>query len=104
MQMNKSQSYPRNLAWCAILLMSNWLVGCDRDPVLGTGDIAISAPTVTSVAPADNAVGVPIDNAVITTTFSEPIAPLTGAASFTVTCAAPCTSPAGTVALDATNT
>jgi hypothetical protein len=29
---------------------------------------------------------------------------LTGAASFAVTCAAPCTSPTGTVALDASNT
>ncbi len=58
------------------------------------------APTVTAVTPIDNAAGVPV-NASLAVTFSEPIAPLNGTASFTVACAAPCTSPAGTVTLDA---
>lgn len=40
----------------------------------------------------------------VVATFSEPVAPLTGGASFTLTCAAPCTNPTGSVALDATNT
>jgi hypothetical protein len=60
-------------------------------------------PTVTAVAPVNNATGVPINNTVITANFSEAMAPLTGTASFVVSCAAPCTSPAGTVALDSTN-
>lgn len=61
------------------------------------------APTVTAVAPVNNATGVTTNNTIITAAFSEPMAPITGAASFTVTCAAPCTSPTGTVTLDASN-
>jgi hypothetical protein len=61
---------------------------------------ASRAPTVTAVAPGNDAVGVPL-NGSIAAAFSEPMNPITGAASFTVTCAPPCTSPAGTVALDA---
>jgi hypothetical protein len=58
---------------------------------------------VTAVAPLAGATGVPINNTIITADFSEPMSPITGAASFTVTCAAPCVSPTGTVALDVTN-
>jgi hypothetical protein len=57
-------------------------------------------PTVTAVAPVNNAVGVSLNNSAAAT-FSEPMAPITGAASFTLTCAAPCVDPAGTVTLDA---
>ena len=60
-------------------------------------------PTVTAVAPLPNATGVPVNNTIITAAFSEPMAPIGGTASFVVTCAPPCTSPAGTVALDATS-
>jgi hypothetical protein len=55
---------------------------------------------VTAVTPIDGATGVPL-NSSLAATFSEPIAPFTGNASFTVACAAPCSSPAGTVTLDA---
>ncbi|MGA7965051.1 MAG: Ig-like domain-containing protein [Gammaproteobacteria bacterium] len=65
---------------------------------------APSPPTVTAVAPINGATGVPINNTIITAAFSEPMAPITGSASFTLTCAAPCTSPVGTVTLDASNT
>ncbi|MBC7750804.1 MAG: DUF3494 domain-containing protein [Candidatus Saccharibacteria bacterium] len=60
-------------------------------------------PTVTAVAPVNNATGVPFNNTIITAAFSEPISPITGTASFVVTCAAPCISPTGTVALNSTN-
>lgn len=60
-------------------------------------------PRVTSVAPVNNATGVPINITVITANFTEPMAPLTGDASFIVTCEAPCTSPTGTVTLDSTS-
>src|SRR6202011_398747 len=91
-----------------VTLLCALIVGCGgggggRDPILGAR-VAALAPTVTAVAPTPNATGVPINNTIITATFSELMAPLTGAASFAVTCAAPCTSPTGTVALDATNT
>ena len=60
------------------------------------------APTVTAVAPVNNSTGVAINNTLITANFSEAMAAIGGASSFTVTCAAPCVSPAGTVSLDAT--
>lgn len=87
------------------LLLILLMAACEggRDPILGgSGSVAALAPTVTAVAPVNNASGVAI-NTLITAAFNEPMAPLTGAASFTVTCAAPCTNPTGTVALDATN-
>ncbi len=55
-------------------------------------------PTVTAVAPANNATGVAA-NAVIKATFSEAVSGET----LTVTCAAPCTNLPGTVALDSTS-
>lgn len=61
------------------------------------------APTVTVVAPVNGATGVPI-NVKITAAFSEPMAPFTGEASFTVTCAGPCVDPPGSVTLDASDT
>src|SRR4051812_45805806 len=76
--------------------------GGGRDPVLGFDSVA-APPTVTAVAPLNNATGVPINSTVITAAFSEAMSPITGGASFTVTCAAPCANPAGTVALDGTN-
>jgi hypothetical protein len=80
--------------------------GCSngRDPVLGIADVAGLAPLVTAVTPLNNAAGVATFQTVITAHFNEPMAAIGGTASFTVTCLAPCTSPAGTVTLDATNT
>lgn len=78
--------------------------GGGRDPVLGFDGTGAGpgAPTVTAVAPANNATGVATNNALITANFSEAMAAIGGASSFTVTCAAPCVNPAGTVSLDAT--
>jgi len=89
----------------AILLGALAACGGGRDPILGfdTAPVAPVPPTVTAVAPARNATGVAINNTLITAAFSEPMAAINGTASFTVTCAAPCASPAGTVALDSTN-
>ncbi len=61
-------------------------------------------PRVTAVAPANNATGVPINVAVISAQFDQPLAPFVGPATFTVSCAAPCVSPAGTAALDGSKT
>jgi hypothetical protein len=103
--MNQFESYSRCLTWIMALLLSVLVAGCGggRQPVLGVGGIAVRAPTVIAVTPVNNATGV-AGNPSITATFSEPMAPIVGGASFTVTCAAPCTNPTGTVALDATNT
>ncbi|MEJ6023478.1 Ig-like domain-containing protein [Ramlibacter sp. PS4R-6] len=93
--------------WLTALLVGA-LVACGgggRDKVLGFDGPAAPPPvppTVTAVAPVNNATGVPTNNTIITAAFSEPMAPITGTASFTVTCAAPCVNPAGTVTLDST--
>ena len=109
--------------WLAALLLGALVAGCGggsggQDPILGFGDSgpvpgapaplpgappAPQPPTVTAVAPVNNATGVAVNNTIISANFSEPMAAITGGASFTVACAAPCTSPAGTVALDGTN-
>jgi hypothetical protein len=97
----------KRAAWISTLLLGLFLAGCggDRDPILGAGvaEVAPSAPTVTAVAPVNNATGVPLNTAV-TAEFSEPMAPIIGAASFKLTClpTPPCTDPSGTVTLDAT--
>ena len=92
--------------WLAAMLVAA-LAACGgggggRDPVLGFDSVPVP-PTVTAVAPLNNATGVPVNSTLITAAFSEAMAPINGGASFTVTCAAPCASPAGTVALDGTN-
>ncbi|MEP6789902.1 MAG: Ig-like domain-containing protein [Ramlibacter sp.] len=92
--------------WLTVVLAATLAAGCGGGggPILGFGGtpVTVAPPTVTAVAPLNNATGVAQNNTVITAAFSEPMAPLTGAASFTVTCAAPCVSPAGSVGLDAT--
>ena len=111
--MNNFKKNPNALSWVVAILVSVVIAGCgsgggSQSPVLGIGGTTVGpvtppAPTVTAVAPVNNAQGVPINNTVITAAFSEPMKPITGAASFTVTCGAPCVSPTGTVTLDATN-
>ncbi len=89
--------------WLAALLVGA-LAACGggggQDPVLGFD--SPPPPTVTAVTPLNGATGVPFVGTVITATFSETVMPISGGASFIVTCAAPCVSPAGTVTLDAT--
>lgn len=75
-----------------------------RDPILGTEGNVAQRPTVTAVDPAAGAEVVRVNRAAVTATFSEPMSPLTGDASFTLTCAAPCTAPTGTVSLDSAGT
>nr|MDP2192312.1 ice-binding family protein [Rhodoferax sp.] len=106
--MKKFVGYSSVLPWFMASLLSAWVAGCGgggRDAILGIPTLdALVPPTVTAVVPVNNATVVAINNTVITAAFSEAMAPITGTASFTVTCAAPCVSPAGaTVALDATN-
>jgi hypothetical protein len=60
-------------------------------------------PTVTAVDPMNAAVAVPI-NDTVNAVFSEPMAPIAGAATFTVTCAKPCVDPTGSITLDSTST
>ncbi len=101
--MNSPQRFSRKPLLCAALLLSALAAGCGgKDPILG-GGVAALAPLVTTVSPAGGLTGVSVGTTAVTATFSEPVAPLTGAASFTLTCQAPCVNPTGTVSLDATS-
>jgi len=109
--MNRAKNVARPLMWTMPLLLVVLAAGCkgggegSRAPILGGGGLntTVLAPTVTAVAPVNNATAVPVNNTIITALFSEPMAPITGTASFTVTAASPAASPTGTVTLDATN-
>lgn len=118
--MKKLERYYSALPWLMAVLLTTMVAGCGgggggRDPILGTGGITQppapapapapttppTPPTVTAVTPSNNATGV-ASNTTINAAFTEPMAPITGSASFTVTCTAPCVSPTGSVALDTT--
>ena len=106
--MNMFERYSRQPMWLFVLLLSVFVAGCGgggggQDPILGSNGIAILAPAVTATAPVNAATGVSTNIRFITADFSERIAPITGAATFVITCAAPCVSPTGTVTLDATS-
>src|SRR5580765_3537459 len=104
--MNNIKRITRPLSWATSAMLAVLLTACGsggegRDPILGTGANSVMPPTVTAVAPVNNATGVPINLHVITADFSERIAPLAGGASIVVSCAAPCVNPIGTASLDA---
>ena len=92
------------------LSLSFLMTGCGggsegQSKILGVGNVVapLPPPAVSAVAPVNNATGVPVNNTIITAEFSEPISPISGTASFVVTCDAPCKSPTGIVALNTTN-
>lgn len=74
-----------------------------RDSILGIDDNVALPPTVTVVAPANNSTDVAVNSTVITAQFSEAVDPIT-AANFILVCSSPCSSPTGTVAMNAANT
>jgi hypothetical protein len=109
--MNKFQYFEKLPARSLVVLLCALAAGCGggQSPILGAGSnvaptVAALPPTVTAVAPVNNASGVPVNNTIITAAFSESVAPIIGGASLTLTCAAPCANPKGTVTLDATST
>src|ERR1700736_3104425 len=65
---------------------------------------ATAAPTVTATAPVNNASGVATNLTAVTAQFDQPMAPISGAATFTLTCTTPCVNPTGTAALDSSAT
>jgi len=78
--------------------------GCGQDQIFGSvGSVAL-VPRVIAETPANGASGVLVTTPSISATLNEGVSPITGAASFTLTCAAPCTNAAGAVSLDATHT
>src|SRR3984957_17307286 len=103
MRMKIIESRARCRAWIMALALGALAAGCNKDAVLGSNGIAALRPAVTAVTPLSGATGV-LTNSLVTATLNEPVAPLTGTASMTVTCAAPCVSATGAVTLDATHT
>ena len=112
--MNKFESSHKVLPLFSALLLSVFLAGCgggDRSPILGLDGLPVlvpagvvpdtTRPSVTLTLPATTTpgptMGVPANTA-ISAIFTEEMAPATlNATSFTVTCGAPCVSPAGSV-------
>jgi len=94
----------KSLGWWVSFVLSALAAGCagGRNPILGAGGDATLAPKVTAVAPIDATGGVPLNIAVVSAVFSEPMTAIAGDATFTLACAAPCANPTGTVSLDAT--
>ena len=94
--MKKIDSYSRGINWLMALLVIGLVAGCGgggggggegRDPILGTGGIAVLIPSVTATAPLNNATGVPVNNTIINAAFNKAINPATiNASTFTVTC------------------
>jgi Ice-binding-like/Bacterial Ig-like domain len=77
---------------------------CGRDQIFGSDKIAALLPMVSAETPANGATGVLVSTASVSATLNEAVSPITGAASFTLTCSAPCVNATGTVSLDATHT
>ena len=94
--MNTLKDCSRHVALLSALLVAALAAGCNSSN-------SAPAPTVTAVTPVDHATLVVTDNTLISATFSEPMAAMSGAATFSVTCAAPCVSPTGTVAQNSTS-
>lgn len=87
-------------SYLTALLLGAAVLGCGGGNGYGGSSPPPAIPTVTAVSPVNNSVGTPVGSTV-TITFSEPMASV--ASAFTVTCAAPCVNPVGTVTLDTTN-
>src|SRR3984885_1987217 len=103
MRMKIIESRRRCRAWIVALALGALAAGCNKDSILGSNGIAALVPAVSAVTPLSGATDV-LTKTLVTATLNEPVAPLTGTASMTVTCAPPSVNAAGTVTLDATHT
>jgi Ice-binding-like/Bacterial Ig-like domain len=104
MCMNIIERRPRYQRLIMAVALCVLAAGCGQDQIFGNVGTAALVPSVTAETPASGAVGVLVTTASISATLNEPVSPITGAASFTLTCAAPCANATGTVSLDATHT
>ncbi|MCY7386942.1 MAG: ice-binding family protein [Burkholderiales bacterium] len=93
--MKNFERYSRILPWCMALMLSALVAGCGgggsggQDPILGTGAAGVVPfpPSVTAVAPVNNATGVPINNTIITAAFSKDMNAATiNTSTFTLVC------------------
>lgn len=106
--MHKFKPYSRFLTWSAVFLLSAALTACGGASSTTTSnssngnsvgnDPAASGPMVMAVTPLNKATTVAGNTTIITAAFSEAMSPTTiNASSFSVSCKAPCVSPAGSV-------
>ena len=103
--MNITESRLRCRTWVMMVTLGALAAGCNNQhPILGSNGIAALVPAVTEVTPLSDASNVLTSNTVISATLNEAVAPITGAATMTVTCAAPCVDATGLVILDSTHT
>lgn len=92
--MNKFEKFSRRLPWCVAVLITGLIAGCGggggdqgRDPILGSGGIAVPPPMVTGVAPVSGATGVAVNNTTITAAFSKDMNPASiNGSTFTLAC------------------
>jgi hypothetical protein len=103
MHMNIIES-PRCRTWLIAATLATFVAGCGQDRIFGSTAIAGLVPAVTAETPLNGAAGVLVSTSFISATLNEPVAPITGTASMTLTCAAPCVNATGVVSLDATHT
>jgi Ice-binding-like/Bacterial Ig-like domain len=103
MCMNIIQRRPRYQSLIMAVALCVLAAGCGRDQIFGSAGTAALVPVVTAETPANGTTGVLVSTASISATLNEAVAPITGTASFTLTCAAPCTNPTGVVSLDASH-
>jgi hypothetical protein len=104
MRMNIIENRPRYQTWIIVAALGVLATACNRDQIFGNPTIAGKVPAVIAETPANGAVNVLTGTPSVSATLNEAVSPIAGAASFKLTCAAPCVNATGVVSLDATNT
>ena len=105
MCMNIIESRPRYQRLLMAVTLCVLAASCGQDQIFGNvGTAAPLVPRVIAETPANGATGVVVTTPSVSATLNEAVDPIAGTASFTLTCAAPCISPTGTVSLDASRT
>ena len=89
--MNIFKPNSTSLSWFMALLFSVLAAGCGgggegRAPILGTGGIAVLVPTVTAVAPVNNATGVAINTTLVAAFSTDMAAATITTSTFTLAC------------------
>jgi len=104
MCMNIIERRPRYQRLIMAVTLCVLAAGCGQDQIFGSVGTAALVPAVIAETPANGVSGVLVTTTSISATLNEAVSPITGTASFTLTCAAPCANPTGVVSLDATHT
>jgi hypothetical protein len=104
MSMNIIERRPRYQRLIMAVTLCVLAAGCGQDQIFGNDGTAALFPAVTSETPANGATGVLVTTAFISATLNEAVSPITGTATFTLICSAPCANATGVISLDSTHT